>query len=146
MNPINNQQPKIIKVGCIVWGIDPQNNPRFLLRHNKPFDNFHKDEWAYCFGTVEANELPRVAAIREVGEEFGITTFSEVIDLQSPIKTNGRRGPRITYFFAFKVDDIELPIKLNEESIGYDWLTLDKAREIISHKDESDLLLKLVNR
>lgn len=31
---------RFIKVGVIVWTVDPDGNYRFLIRHNKPFNGY----------------------------------------------------------------------------------------------------------
>ena len=63
-----------LKIGVIVWTVDPEGNPRFLLRHNKPF-NGYEDEWTITFGNVEEGESVKVAAEREPKEEFGLMRF-----------------------------------------------------------------------
>ena len=59
------------KVGVIVYTKDPEENYRFLLRHNKPFDR-RGDEWTILFGTVEELEDREETVKKEVGEEYGI--------------------------------------------------------------------------
>lgn len=123
------------KVAVIVWTIDPEGNRRFLLRHNKPFDG-HEDEWTIVFGDIENNENPENAAKRETTEEFGIRTFEEVKKLNYNIEFEGKHGLAEAHFVAVKVKDINVPICLNEESIGYDWMLIDKVKEIMKHEDE----------
>ncbi|MBI2103490.1 NUDIX domain-containing protein [Candidatus Woesebacteria bacterium] len=123
------------KVAVIVWTIDPDGKRRFLLRHNKPF-NGYEDEWTVAFGDVENGEDLREAARREASEEFGINGFEEVKDLNYKIEFEGKYGPTEAQFIALKVKDINIPIQLNEESIGYDWTLLEKVKEVMLHEDE----------
>lgn len=133
-----------LKVGVIVWTIDPEDKPRFLIRHNKPF-NGYDDEWTISFGNVEVNETEEETAIREPREEFGIKKVEEIKDLSYEVEFTGKRGLTVIKFFAIKLEDIDVTITLNEESIGFDWMTIDKVKEMMQHEDEKkafDILMK----
>ena len=121
------------KVGVIVWAIDPEGEIRFLLRHNKPFDGY-KDEWTIVFGTCEDEKLEQ-AAIREVGEELGINDFEKIENLNYQIRYQDVEEIEI-HFFAIKVRNIDIKISLNEESIGYDWMTKEEVKDKLIHSDE----------
>lgn len=125
------------KVAVIVWTIDPEGNKRFLLRHNKPF-NGYKDEWTVTFGGIEGNETKMEAAKREIFEEYSITEIEEIKDLNYKIKFEGREGSTTAHFFAIKVKDLDIKIILNEESIGYDWMKIEKVKEVMQHEDEKN--------
>ena len=75
------------KVGVFVYTKDPEENYRFLLRHNKPFGG-REDEWTVLFGTVEENETYAECVKREVEEEYGIKEIEELKDLEYIIKTD----------------------------------------------------------
>lgn len=130
------------KVAVIVWTIDPERNKRFLLRHNKPF-NGYEDEWTIAFGNVENNESAEQAAKREASEEYGITEFEEIKNLNYKIEFEGKNGPTEVHFFSLRVKNINIKVTLNEESIGYDWMLLEKAMEIMKHDDEKAALTKI---
>lgn len=123
------------KVAVIVWTVDPEGNKRFLLRHNKPF-NGYRDEWTTIFGDIEKNEDIESAAKREVAEEFRINEFEETKNLNYKIEFDGKHGPTEAHFVALKVESIDMPIQLNEESIGYDWMLIEKVKEVMKHEDE----------
>ncbi|RJR29230.1 NUDIX hydrolase [Candidatus Microgenomates bacterium] len=123
------------KVAVIVWTIDPEGNKRFLLRHNKPF-NGYEDEWTITFGDIEDDESLEKAAKREISEEFGISGFEEIKNLDYKIEFEGKHGLTEAQFVYLKVKNIDVPIRLNEESIGYDWMLLEKAKEVMRHEDE----------
>jgi len=123
------------KVAVIVWTIDPKGNRRFLLRHNKPFDGY-EDEWTIVFGDIEENESLEDAAKRETSEEFGTSTFEEVRNLNYKIEFESKHGSTEAHFVALKIKNINAQIILNEESIGYDWMKLEKVKEIMKHEDE----------
>ncbi|OGM29480.1 hypothetical protein A2630_00600 [Candidatus Woesebacteria bacterium RIFCSPHIGHO2_01_FULL_44_10] len=123
------------KVAVIVWTIDPEGNKRFLLRHNKPFDEY-EDEWTITFGDVEKDENLEEAAKREAGEEFGTSEFKETKNLNYKIEFEGKHGLTEAHFLALKVERIDISIQLNEESIGYDWMPIEKVKEVMKHEDE----------
>jgi len=123
------------KVAVIVWTIDLEGNKRFLLRHNKPF-NGYEDEWTIVFGDIEENEDVEAAAEREAAEEYGTNTFEEVKNLNYKIEFKGKYGPAEAHFVCLKVKDIDIQIILNEESIGYDWMLLEKVKEVMKHENE----------
>lgn len=130
------------KVAVIVWTIDPEGNKRFLLRHNKPF-NGYEDEWTIIFGDTEENETKEGAAKREVEEEFGIKDFEEIKNLNYKIEFEGKHGQTEAHFIALKVKNLDTKIVLNEESIGYDWVLLEKVKEVMKHEDEKEAFVLL---
>ena len=123
------------KIAVIIWTIDPEGNKRFLLRHNKPFDGY-EDEWTITFGDIENGESLEEAAKREISEEYGINEFGEVVDLNYKVEFEGKHELTEAHFVALKVKDINVPVHLNEESIGYDWMLIDKVEEVMKHEDE----------
>lgn len=124
------------KVAVIVWTIDPENNKRFLLRHNKPF-NGYEDEWTITFGDIEQDESKKDAAIREISEEYGIEEFEEISDLNYSIKFESKtKGLTEIHFLAVKVKNLDIQIVLNEESIGYDWKKIEEVKQIMKYDDE----------
>lgn len=127
------------KVAVIVWTIDPEGQRRFLLRHNKPF-NGYTDEWTITFGDIEDNETKEQATKREIFEEYEINEIEEIKDLNYKVEFEGKNGPSEAHFFAVKVKNIDVKISLNEESIGYDWMKLNKAKEVMQHNDEKKAL------
>ncbi len=132
-----------IKIASIIWAIDPIGTKRFLLRHNRPFDGY-EDEWTILFGTVEENEELEETAIRETGEEYGINQFEVVKNLNYKIEYEDKGRQTTIHFFGLKVGSVDIPIKLNGESIGYDWMTYEQATLVMKHRDESNSL-SLIN-
>lgn len=123
------------KVAVIVWTIDPEEDKRYLLRHNKPF-NGYEDEWTITFGDIEPNENLEDAAKREVSEEFGISDIEETKNLNYKIEFGSKHGLTEAHFVSIKVKNIDTQIQLNEESIGYDWMLIEKVEGIMKHEDE----------
>ena len=133
---MQDQLGRNIKVAVVVYATDPQGNRRILMRHNSSYDGKHPDEWTFVWGTVEENETFENCATREVLEELSISKFESVIKLEHSTEFVGTRGKNIAFFFAMEVNDINIPIKLNNESIGYDWMLLKNAKEIMIHEND----------
>ncbi len=131
--------PKRMKIASSVWTVDPEGNKRFLIRHNRPFDGYD-DEWTILFGNVDEGESSEDAAIREVGEEYGVHFTQQVTDLGYKIEYEDKGRLTEISFYALKVKSIDVPIRLNQESIGYDWMILDKAMSVMQYDDESTAL------
>ncbi len=143
-----DKKGRVVKVAVILWTIDPENQIRFLMRHSKPF-NGYDDEWTVSFGSVDPEESEILAAKREAEEEFGIREFDgDTLDLNYSTDYSGKHGPTVVHFFAMKVPNIDVKIVLNEESIGYDWMLVEKVMETMVHDDEKkafNLLLKKIH-
>ena len=114
-----------------------------FTRHNKPF-NGYEDQWETIFGTIELDEDKSAAAIRETREEFGIYEYSEIKDLTYTTEYAGKHGPTIVHWFALQVPSIDARIVLNEESIGYDWATIERARVLMKREDEFKALETII--
>lgn len=125
-----------VRIGVIVWTIDPEEAKRYFIRHNKPF-NGHHDEWNMIFGSVEPEEDVPSAAIREVLEESGIIIEQTALtDLNYSLSYTAVAGPTIIHFFGAKAQSIDVPVSLNEESIGYDWATLDDVVQRVPYPEQ----------
>ncbi len=131
-----------MKIASIVWTIDPNGEKRFLIRHNRPFDGYD-DEWTILFGNVDEGEKPEQAAIREVSEEYGIFDISSVKNLNYSLENKDKGRVTVIHFFSMRVESIDIPIQLNNESIGYDWMTLENAVASMRYDDESIALTKI---
>jgi len=121
---------KLLKIGGIVFTKDPEDNYRLLLRHNRPF-NGHMDHWTIVSGTVDPGETDKDAVIREVGEEFSLEEFLEIIDLEYRHSLQVKEEVWEISYYALHVKDIEVQITLEWESIGYNWVTFNEAKNII---------------
>lgn len=131
-----DDQGRRVRIGVILWTIDPEGMPRFFLRHNRPF-NGHHDEWNMIFGSVEPDEAIIPAVSREVSEEAGVTLpESDVQDLGYSLEYSAFHGPTIIHFYAVKAPSIDAPIRLNEESIGYDWALIDRVEQLVPYAEQ----------
>lgn len=123
------------KIAIIVWCIDPEDNRRYLLRHNKPFDGY-EDEWTVVFGSLENNEDQTKAVIRELKEEFYINKFKGLNQLNYKSEYQGKHGNTEVFWWSAQVENIDIKVILNEESIGYDWVLEKDLDKYVKKQDE----------
>lgn len=131
------------RVGIVVWTIDPENNIRYLLRHNSPFDG-HPDEWNVFYGTVESDESPRAAALRELEEESGLhVSQNHLIDIESTLTYSTDAYDASIKYFSVRLESVHQKIVLNDESIGYNWVTLPELVATIPCQEQVEIFTKV---
>lgn len=114
--------------------INPINKKILLVKHKD------YDKWLQPGGHIEDDETPEEAAIREVYEETGIKItilgerFPREDDLVRPLgiqcnrKENGDRHIDIIYYA--KPNDLEAPLKINDESLDIRWFTRNELEQL----------------
>ncbi len=114
--------------------INPINKKILLVKHKD------YDKWLQPGGHIEEDETPEEAAIREVYEETGIKItilgerFPREDDLVRPLgiqcnrKENGDRHIDIIYYA--KPNDLEAPLKINDESLDIRWFTRNELEQL----------------
>ena len=106
-----------------------------LLERKEGFLDFPK-------GHIEAGETEEVAAIREVGEETGLTLkpmdgFRYVQNYWYSTR-NGRINKEVVMFISQADSNDE--VKISHEHVGYRWLTYNECLLHLSFKNQIDML------
>lgn len=104
-----------------------------LLRHpDKPYGNL----WNLPAGTIEKNESPQEAAVRELGEEAGINI--NLKDLGEK-RTYIERYPEYDYYSHwFKANTASDSVTLkDDEAIEFKWVTPREALSLEMVPDEA---------
>lgn len=105
-------------------------------------------------GTIEPNETPEQAAIREILEETGYH-----VKIKEPLgevsyefdENDGKRYRKTVYHYLFElIDENEQPIPSlegheEEEGIENLWLSLKDARKLLTHEESKEKLQKAAN-
>lgn len=128
------------KVGVVICGRDPMGDWRVLLRKNSPF-NGSAEEWNVIYGHIERAEDSAECAQREVQEETGLTA--------ADVSQSGRNISRvfpdnreisIEYFWT-RFIGLPTNIRLNEESIGYQWSLRDEVEVLVADELQREAIL-----
>ena len=93
------------------------------------------DDWSFPKGKLEAGESWEDAALREVWEETGLrcTLGEEVGRTQYSVL----QGPKEVRYFAMTCDGEP---RAQNEVDAVRWVTLDEARELLTHGRDRELL------
>ena len=67
---------------------------------------------------------------------MGLVNLTEIKNLNYKIEFDGKHGLTEAHFVSLKVASMDIPVQLNEESIGYDWMLIEKVKEVMKHEDE----------
>lgn len=98
---------------------------------------YRRNVWDLPKGKIEENELPNIAAIREVEEECGISEL-EILDLLDityhTYKLNGKNILKRTYWYEMVSNGDENPKpQIEEEITEVKWLKTNNLQEIINN-------------
>ena len=123
--------------GIVLFRNDSDKNKFLLL-------NYPQGHWDFVKGKVEQNETPHETAIRETGEETGITNIEFIDGFEESVE----------YYFRFKKEDIhkkvifflaktdEKNIKISHEHNDYLWLEYDDALKKTTFENAKNVLSK----
>ncbi|MCX6094496.1 MAG: NUDIX domain-containing protein [Candidatus Bipolaricaulota bacterium] len=112
----------------------------------------HRDggHWGFPKGRIEAGESQLEAALREIGEETGISDVTSVpgfaVRSRYRVVRGGRRLEKTVDYFLGQTD-VTL-VRLSNEHDEAEWLDLDRARAKLTHAesrrvlDEADAFLE----
>lgn len=115
----------------------------YLLLHyvNQPGKK-RKPYWDFSKGHIEAGETPKIAAIREIKEETGITDLVFVRGFKRHIKyfffVENKRIFKIVTFFLARTRTKDVVI--SDEHAGFQWLEYEQAMKTMRFKDAKQLL------
>lgn len=101
------------------------------------------DKWTFPKGHIEKGEKPDEAAIREVGEEVGLTDI-KIVNLLSKIdywfKFEGELIHKFVYFYL--MESYSFDLKIQEEEIKEaKWVNVKETINTLSYKDENTTLI-----
>ena len=103
--------------------------------------------WDFSKGHLESGETEKVAAIRELKEEAGITSINLFEGFREKLSYHFMNGneksfKEVTYFLAETNSD---KVVISEEHIGFIWADYEKAMDMIVFDNTKEILKKANN-
>ena len=129
--------PDEISAGIVLFRED-SDKKMFLLLH------YPSGHWDFIKGRIEKNELPKQAAIRESGEETGITDIEFIEGFEEKIQYSyqfdGKTIRKEVVFFLAKTKTSD--VKISHEHSNYIWLEFNEALQKTTYQNAKNLLIK----
>ena len=123
--------------GIVLFRNDSSENEFLLL-------NYPQGHWDFVKGKVEKNETPHETAIRETGEETGITNIEFIDGFEESVEYDFRFKKEHIHkkviFFLAKTD--EKNVKLSHEHNDYLWLEYNDALKKTTFENAKNVLSK----
>ena len=123
--------------GIVLFRNNSSKNEFLLL-------NYPQGHWDFVKGKVEQNETPHETAIRETGEETGITNIEFIDGFEESVEYDFRFKKENIHkkviFFLAKTD--EKNIKLSHEHNDYLWLEYSDALKKTTFENAKNVLSK----
>ena len=125
-----------MSAGGVVVRLD-QGQPLYLLIR----DSYRN--WGFPKGHIEASEPPEVAALREVGEETGLTDLMlrgtiEKIDWH--FRFRGQLIHKVCHFFLIETGEAATSPQRAEGITACRWLSFTEAESLISYANAREVL------
>ena len=132
-----NKNQQVISSGVIVFHKNTSENLEILLIRNKK-----SGQWGFAKGRVENNETLVETAIREVKEEVGLelSNLKEDLCYESNYVDDCNNKKNVVYFIK---EVKKFKPKLNDEIDDYQWVSLEKAFEILLFPELKEIIKKL---
>ena len=126
--------------GALVYRVENDELMLLLLRHR------HGGHWSFPKGHVEGDETEVQTALREVLEETSLH-----VTLQPSFRHTVEYFPKpgvkkLVVYFLGEASPDEEAIKQEEEIGELRWVRLDEAFDLVSFKNDRDLLTMARNR
>lgn len=115
---------------------------RFLLVHQT------KGHWGFPKGHADKDEKPTQTALRELGEETGITSCELIgnelfVERYAFINKKGKRVDKTVTLFLGRIDDATVTVQ-PEEVQDYAWLAADEARNKLTFPEARELFSRVL--
>jgi 8-oxo-dGTP diphosphatase len=143
LSPVMTQsvdQNEKLAAGGVVFTLSDDGEQRVLIIHRPEYD-----DWSFPKGGVEPGESLEDAALREVREETGIECrIGQKIDISRYMyrTRKGNMKPKAVHYFLMEATSSHISVDGDEVDIA-EWLSIDEARERLSHKADKEMLRHL---
>ncbi|QJG66932.1 NUDIX hydrolase [Mycoplasma phocoenae] len=148
------QRKGVDSIACLCIRKQKNNEYEFLIHYQPLPEIVLKQRWDTCFpcvitGSIELNENPLNAAIREIYEEGGIKVGVNNLIAENKFVSTTQMNETV-YAYLFDVTNLKQEIPQNDdsifESVSYNaWISEQKLRDIIQNKLTLSSLSNLYN-
>ena len=126
-----------VSAGGVVFRVENQEAIFLLSGFTK------RNIWCLPKGLIEEGESELDTAKREVGEETGITSLkliSKIGSIHYQFWLKKAFINKTVHFYLFETNQVET--RVSEEHDRYGWFNYKKAFEVLSYKNEREILVK----
>ena len=124
-----------------------KNEDKILLLKREPNDDIYPGRWNFVCGTMEQDEKPLETAIREIGEESGITKDNLRLLKQGEPSTRADKDIGFTFYnnpFLFEANTNE--VRLDHENTDYVWIKPDELLDYYLSPGTIQTAIKLLGQ
>jgi 8-oxo-(d)GTP phosphatase len=130
----------VVAAGGLVIDAGRAGAPLVLLVHRPKYD-----DWSFPKGKAEPNETIEQMAVREVGEETGLTC--RIIRHLQDVRYSheGRKGEtksKLVHYFLMEPTGGSIRVN-NYEIDRAEWFEVDEAKRLLSYERDRELLDRL---
>lgn len=125
--------PQVVAAGGVVWRLGATGDVELLLVHRPKYD-----DWSLPKGKRDPGETAEQCALREVTEETGLVcALGPELDIVSSYIDRKGRSKEVRWWVMTVVDGAFVA---NEEVDEVRWLSLDRARRLLSYDRDIEVL------
>ena len=103
------------------------------------------DNWGFPKGHLNPGEAAERAAVREVGEETGLSTLrvrTPIDSIEWRFRFRGKLIHKICHFFLLETEETDTRPQRAEGITECRWLSFDEARALISYDNAKEVLVR----
>lgn len=140
MSVSTEPEHEVLAAGAVVVRFEPPGNgsPRVLIVHRPRYD-----DWSFPKGKLDPGEHPLVAAVREVGEETGVSTVLRAPLPSTRYRVSSGEWKSVRYWQASVRASEPDRFRPNKEVDERVWVPVDVARQWLTHPHDRALLDQL---
>lgn len=122
--------------GGVVFRVEDGQTLYLLIR-----DSYQN--WGFPKGHLESGELPEAAALREVGEETGVSDLmirGSIDAIDWYFRFRGQLVHKVCYFFLMETTETSTSPQRTEGITACRWTRFEEAEALISYSNARDVL------
>ena len=110
-----------------------------LVRHQPEHDSF----WSPVTGVMQPHESIFQAAVRSVGEEIGLPSPRQMVDLQLATRTTIGEYEEIDWSVGYRAPDSAVDLRPSNELAALRWLDFDRMYRNLDREEDRRSVMRL---